>query len=129
MKKKTCNVLLTEDFYDHNGYPYCDEHIYAAQNLICIECGERIDGAVVEFENSRYHTNHFQCYSCKKELNGLPFKKEIVNKETALLIEQRRSQKQDQIEPLNNILNKNINLNDSNAITILLCLDCTKSES
>lgn len=56
--------------------PYCQHHAKASKSSnvrtsnICAGCGDYIEGRAASALGQKWHPNHFQCVSCKKELSA-----------------------------------------------------------
>ena len=63
-------VLLREEFYSHEGMPYCPDSYFEMFGEKCTKCGDVIRGKMVEIQNRKWH---LECFVCTG--NGKPIPK------------------------------------------------------
>ncbi|KAH3762762.1 eIF-2-alpha kinase activator GCN1 [Pelomyxa schiedti] len=70
------NPLADNIFYPaDDGMPYCERHFYERKGLLCCVCERPINsGKRIRVGEQSYHTEHFCCTYCKKNLLGMSYK-------------------------------------------------------
>eukprot|EP01117_Protostelium_nocturnum_P007625 TRINITY_DN2731_c0_g1_i1.p1 TRINITY_DN2731_c0_g1~~TRINITY_DN2731_c0_g1_i1.p1 ORF type:complete len:191 (+),score=37.98 TRINITY_DN2731_c0_g1_i1:79-651(+) len=75
----TCKCPFPEGqfFIGDDGAPYCERHYYESSGLICADCEKPIyTGKCINFDEKRFHPEHFKCGFCKKNLTGQAYNKQ-----------------------------------------------------
>jgi len=57
-------------FYEYDGMPYCELHIFGAKGNVCTKCHQPITQGqtITTAGGKKYHREHFNCFSCSKIL-------------------------------------------------------------
>ena len=79
----TCDEVLDPKAYCHlKGIPYCDQHYYDEQGLVCPICELPIktEDFVDPKRGAKFHTEHFFCSYCRKKLASDQLYKQIEKK-------------------------------------------------
>lgn len=67
-----CGKELGTSFFLKDDAPLCESCIKSGGTVVgsvtCEECGGKISGTYVNYENKGYHNFCFKCYGCKKQL-------------------------------------------------------------
>ncbi|XP_076345630.1 leupaxin-like isoform X2 [Tachypleus tridentatus] len=63
-------------FYDHEGLPYCETHYHAKRGSLCAGCQKPITGRCITAMFRKFHSEHFVCSFCLKQLNKGTFKEQ-----------------------------------------------------
>ena len=65
----TCDKVLTDEFFEEDGRPYCEEHApQMIGNHVCASCGEAIDGRYIDVDDLLYHPSCFTCSVCDRSI-------------------------------------------------------------
>jgi len=63
-------------FYEHDGFPYCENHYHALRGSLCAGCHKPIQGRCITAMFRKFHPEHFVCSFCLKQLNKGTFKEQ-----------------------------------------------------
>jgi len=75
---KDCHTPLPGgQFFDYEGWPYCEIHYHAKRGSLCAGCHKPISGRCITAMGRKYHPEHFQCSFCLKQLNKGTFKEQL----------------------------------------------------
>ncbi|ELP84900.1 LIM domain containing protein unc-97, putative [Entamoeba invadens IP1] len=66
--------LLDEEYLEDEGELYCDDCYKECCGPRCYYCKQPIEDQAIQFNNRKYHTNHFGCFVCKTNLKGKQYK-------------------------------------------------------
>ncbi|EKE37327.1 hypothetical protein ENUP19_0089G0019 [Entamoeba nuttalli] len=69
-----CNLLEEEDYCEDDGEVFCSDCYKNLCGPRCYYCKQPIEDTAIEFNNRKYHPNHFGCFVCKAALKGKPYK-------------------------------------------------------
>ena len=64
------------NFVEHEGHPYCDLDYTELFCPRCANCKQAIQDKCVNALGKKYHTDHFSCTGCGKNLVGQPYKED-----------------------------------------------------
>lgn len=64
------------NFFDHEGFPYCETHYHAARGSLCATCRKPIMGRCITAMYRKFHPEHFVCTFCQRQLNKGTFKED-----------------------------------------------------
>jgi len=74
---KECGEPFHEgSFYEHEGFPYCENHYHALRGSLCAGCHKPIQGRCITAMFRKFHPEHFVCSFCLKQLNKGTFKEQ-----------------------------------------------------
>jgi paxillin len=74
-KARGCSKVLPKTgFYHQDDQPYCEYHFYELSENVCAECNEIILGRCILAFGKKFHTAHFQCKFCQKQLDQTGYK-------------------------------------------------------
>jgi len=62
------------NFFEYEGYPYCEKHYHERRGSLCASCRQPINGRCITAMNRKFHPEHFVCTFCMKQLNKGTFK-------------------------------------------------------
>lgn len=62
------------NFFEHEGFPYCEYHYHEMRGAPCAGCGKPISGRCITAMFRKFHPEHFVCSFCLKQLNKGTFK-------------------------------------------------------
>jgi len=65
-----------QNFIEHEGQPYCEADYSTLFCPRCANCKQPITDKCVSAIGNKYHTHHFTCTGCGKNLVGQPFKED-----------------------------------------------------
>jgi len=66
-----CNNPFTNDqYFEHQGLPYCQEHFNEMKGTLCGKCGKVIDGMGISALGKKWHQECFACSKCSKPVSG-----------------------------------------------------------
>jgi len=64
------------NFFEHEGFPYCETHFHAVRGSLCASCRKPITGRCITAMYKKFHPEHFVCTFCQRQLNKGTFKEE-----------------------------------------------------
>jgi len=64
------------NFFEHEGFPYCEQHYHALRGSLCAGCHKAISGRCITAMFRKFHPEHFVCSFCLKQLNKGTFKEQ-----------------------------------------------------
>jgi len=74
---KECQMPFTDgNFFEHEGFPYCEQHYHALRGSLCAGCHKAISGRCITAMFRKFHPEHFVCSFCLKQLNKGTFKEQ-----------------------------------------------------
>ncbi len=72
---KECKQPFADgNFFENDGYPYCETHFHALRGSLCAGCHKAISGRCITAMFRKFHPEHFVCSFCLKQLNKGTFK-------------------------------------------------------
>lgn len=74
---KECQLPFHDgNFFEHEGFPYCEQHYHALRGSLCAGCHKAISGRCITAMFRKFHPEHFVCSFCLKQLNKGTFKEQ-----------------------------------------------------
>jgi len=74
---KECGCPFTDgNFFEHEGFPYCETHYHALRGSLCAMCQKAISGRCITAMFRKFHPECFVCSFCLKQLNKGTFKEQ-----------------------------------------------------
>jgi paxillin len=74
---KECQMPFHDgNFFEHEGFPYCEQHYHALRGSLCAGCHKAISGRCITAMFRKFHPEHFVCSFCLKQLNKGTFKEQ-----------------------------------------------------
>jgi paxillin len=66
-------VISSNDFYEADNKPLCNNCHKHAGSVICAFCNKGIVGKITTAMGKKFHPGHFQCCVCKVALDTIPY--------------------------------------------------------
>ena len=64
------------NFFEQDGFPYCEYCYHEMRGAPCAGCGKPISGRCITAMFRKFHPEHFVCSFCLKQLNKGTFKEQ-----------------------------------------------------